>query len=108
MSRPDQTTRKAEAAEVPGQRFPSITSTSTGSYPSTRRQLPSTSMSSKKSSSSTSKKLDIFQQRSSRSLLANVLDLEDDFLLLNFSLDGATGVEQSPEFKDEFIQFSHP
>jgi len=92
MSRPGQTTRKADAAEVPGQRYPSITRrpTSTGSYPPTRPQLPSTSVSSKKSSSTTSKKLDIFQQRSSRSLLANVLDLEDDFLLLNFSTDGAT------------------
>jgi len=40
------------------------------------------------SSSSTSKKLDIFQQTSSRSLLANVLDLEDDFLLLNLTAGG--------------------
>ena len=86
MSRPEQATRKADPCEVPGRRYSSLTPTSAGSCTSSRRQLPSLSTSNKKSSSS--KKNDLFQQRSSRSLLANVLDLEDDFLLLNLAPAG--------------------
>ena len=89
MSRPDQTARRADPSDVPSRRYSTLTPTSGGSCTSTRRQLPSTSASNKKSSSSSSsKKNDIFQQRSSRSLLANVLDLEDDFLLLNLTPAG--------------------
>lgn len=86
MSRPEQSTRNAELLEVPGHRYPSLTPTSRGSCASTRSQLPATSKISKKSSSSSSKKKnDLFQRQSSRSLLANVLDLEDNFLLLNLT-----------------------
>jgi len=81
MSRPDQSTRKADPVEVSGRRYSTLTPTSAGNRTSTRRHPASTS--NKKSSSS--KKNDLFHQRSSRSLLANVLDLEDDFLLLNLA-----------------------
>jgi len=84
MSRPDRTNIKAKPSEALRQRYPSLTPTSAGRCSSARRQLPPNSAFKKKSSSS-SKKIDVFQQRSSRSLLANVLDLQDDFLLLNLS-----------------------
>jgi len=85
MSRPDHATRKAEPSDITGQRLASLTATSADSCRlAPRRQTTSASKSSKKSSSS-SKNADPLQRQSSRSLLANVLDLEDDFLLLNLS-----------------------
>jgi len=78
MSRPDQAVRKTEPAGLSG-RLSSLTPTSCASA---RRQTMSASRSSRKSSS---KSTELFQRQSSRSLLANVLDLEDNFLLLNLS-----------------------
>jgi len=82
MSRPDLVTRNAEPADVPGESLSSLTPTSARGCSSARLQAPSASKSAKKFASST-KSAELFQRQSSRSLLANVLDLEDNFLLLN-------------------------
>ena len=83
MSRPEQQSVKRRADTVTDRRYSSLTPlTSSGGSCTASRRPQLTSATNKKSSSS-SKKNDLFQQRSSRSLLANVLDLEDDFLLLN-------------------------
>jgi len=79
MSRPDLAVgRHAHPADVGSSRR-----ATPRPAPNTRRHA---STSNKKSSSSlSSKSAELFHRQSSRSLLANVLDLEDNFLLLNLA-----------------------
>jgi len=81
MRRPDQDAVRPEGV--------SLTVETAPKRPSTKK----VSSTAKKFSSNSS---DLLQQRSSRSLLANVLDLEDDFLLFNITgAAGTMGLRQS-------------